>query len=100
MVEVFRRCVIVVVVLLGILVPHSQGRRVREPTEFHPTLLSALNAIESRYKVRIGLEYAYAPQDADTTAVRLDLSGNEVAPVLNSLIAQRTDYTWSLENGV
>lgn len=64
--------------------------------ESFPSLVSALDAISSQYKIHLGVEFD--PQDKDTT-INLDLSSAAVDSVLSSLISQKPVYVWSLKDG-
>lgn len=67
-------------------------------TETFPTLSAAVDAIVIQYEVKVGLEYAM--NDPDRLAVKLDLSGAMVAPVFDSLVKQKPDYTWKVSEEV
>jgi len=58
----------------------------------------ALRAVTQGYHIATGFEKAIG--DSDVSPIAVDLSGNDVARVLDSLIAQRPSYTWNLEDGV
>jgi hypothetical protein len=57
----------------------------------------ALDAIRQTYSVCSG--FKNVKSDSDKTPVILDLSGGDVARVFDALVAQRTAYAWSLNNG-
>ena len=63
-----------------------------------PTMSTAVDAIATQYKVRVGLELAMS--DADRLRISLDLSRPKVAALLDSLVRQKPDYTWQVEDGV
>lgn len=63
-----------------------------------PTMSTAVDAIATQYKVRVGLELAMS--DADRLPISLDLSRPKVAALLDSLVRQKPDYTWQVEDGV
>lgn len=63
-----------------------------------PTMSTAVDAIATQYEVQVGLEFAM--NDPDRLPLSLDLSGTVVAPVLDSLVTQKPDYTWKVSEGV
>lgn len=87
-----RRC-FGIVMLLSFLSPKSAFAQ--SLVTFN-NVTSALSKIREDYGKRIGFEMA----DADTTAVMVDLSKRDVNSPLDSLVAQKPVYTWSLEDGV
>jgi hypothetical protein len=82
----------------ALLCPQSFALPRTASTQTFPTLTAALDAISSKYKVHLGLEYA--PDDKDNSTITLDLSSVTIEPVLNRLTAPKTSYTWSLKDGV
>lgn len=85
--------------ILGVVRVSAQGsNRVQAGPEIFATMSSALGAIGAKFNVLIGLEYAVG--DQDRTPISLDMSSSEAAMALNSLVAQKPEYKWKLENGV
>jgi hypothetical protein len=78
------------------LTGNCQG--VASPQETFPGMNSALQAIEAKYHARIGVEYS--SKDADRAAVILDFERDSLETTLNRLVAQKTDYKWTLRNSV
>jgi hypothetical protein len=62
------------------------------------TMNTALDAIGSKYQVRVGLEYA--PNDPDQAPISLNFAEENAAATLDRLIDQRPDYIWELSDGV
>ena len=87
---------------LGVLMPLLVLGDVRSPlaraAQTFPTMSTAVDAIATQYKVRVGLELAMS--DADRLPISLDLSRPKVAALLDSLVRQKPDYTWQVEDGV
>lgn len=67
-------------------------------TESFPSMSTAIDAIATKYNVRVGVEYAQ--DDSDRFAIAVDLSTPNPVAAFNSLIAQKPEYTWSLSEGV
>lgn len=84
--------------LLALLGSYSHGARFPHSAQTFPTLRNALEVIASRYRIHIGLEFV--TNDSDATPINLDLSGDEVGPVLDRLIVQRPAYIWNIQDGV
>ena len=62
------------------------------------TLRGALDEVAAKYQIQVGLEYA--TEDKDLQPITLDLTVQNVEAVLTQLTNQKTDYTWSLTDGV
>jgi hypothetical protein len=84
--------------LLAILFSHVLLFSVPTPAETFTTLRVALDEIASAYKVQVGLEYA--TNDKDLQPINLNLSVKSIEAVLGQLTNQKSDYSWSLKEGV
>jgi len=94
----FHMRVIVLFIILAEFTPLLHGTQVSASIETFPSTVSAIEAIASRYKVRIGIEFS--PQDVDNKTIRIDLSREEIAQALDSLTTQKPDYIWRIEDDV
>jgi hypothetical protein len=63
-----------------------------------PGIGAALEALGSKFGVRTGLELVRS--DTDDVPISVNLSGTDVAELLNKLVQQRPTYTWTLYGGV
>lgn len=85
---------VLLVALLSLRAPlHGEA----QSAQTFPDISHALEGIRQTFHVSTGFENAVG--DLDKTPVTLDLSANDVARVLNTLIAQRCAYGWRLEDG-
>jgi hypothetical protein len=81
---------------LSILVPNAASQSAPTSQTFSDISL-ALQSIRQRFGISTGFERSIGDPNV---AVTLDLSANEPGRVLDSLIAQRSAYVWSLDGGV
>jgi|SRR5579884_638876 len=68
------------------------------PAQEFPDIKTALSAIASTWKVRLGLEYA--PHDTDRQPVALNQLETNPEQALNSLVAQKPEYAWTRTDDV
>jgi hypothetical protein len=90
------RSILFLIITLPILAPPIHG--IKRSAETFPNMDSALFSIRQTFNVSTGLELAIG--DMDRGALRIDLYGNNVARVFDSLVKQRPGYRWRLEDGV
>lgn len=88
----------VLFVVFGAYGQATGPRAVQQPEQVFPSMNSALQAIESKYHARVGVEYS--SRDTDREAVRLDLEKDNLEAALNRLVAQKPQYSWNLAEGV
>jgi hypothetical protein len=83
--------------LVALLSPQTPIWGWTQPAQTFENIGLALQAIRLTFTVSTGFENAIG--DLDKTPVMLDLSGNDVARVLDALVAQRRTYVWRLNDG-
>jgi hypothetical protein len=88
-----RRILVLFVMLMSLRAPiHGMA----QTAEAFSDIDSALQAIRQTFHVSTGFETAVG--DVDKAPIMLDLSGNSVARVFDSLVKQRPNYVWSLRD--
>ncbi len=84
-------------VLYLALILAAPTRAIAQTTETYSNMDFALSAVRRTFNVSTGLELSVG--DRDKTPIVLDLSGNSVARVFDSLVKQRPKYRWVLNDG-
>lgn len=89
-------CILMLLAAFGEL--DAKSRPSPRAAQSFPTMTAAIDEITTQYKTRVGLEYA--SNDVDRTPINLDISESAIAKVLDSLVAQKPDYSWELIDGI
>ncbi len=92
-----RKCRTLILLLTALASGTLQTKRCEASQSFSQIDL-ALQATREAYKISTGFEEVVG--DSDKNPIVVDLSGDNIGKVFDSIVSQKPKYTWHLEDGV